>query len=178
MKNCPQMQKGLTLLEILIVLIIIGVSSGLAIPRFHKTIQYTYLAEAQMSINVIRQAMERCRLLQGTDRFIGCYLNSYPIAMGSIPPYGNTLDIEDPAKSSNAHFNYFAAGIGMVDPSFMIEADRNALGGGDPASDYIYRDWTYSSADPSYFDMTCEGGGVYEGWVCPDCGKWKCSSSE
>ena len=105
--------RGFTLLEIIIVIIIVGVLASLALPRFFRTVEYSRSTEALVSINAIRQSMERC------------YLQRY--AYTGCAAFTN-LDLEDPAASPNNHFTY-----GMTAPTattYNITATRNTRDGG------------------------------------------------
>lgn len=56
---------GVTLIELVIVIIIVGVLASLALPRFFLMIERSRAAEAITNIGVIRQAMERCYVMAG-----------------------------------------------------------------------------------------------------------------
>lgn len=56
-------EKGFTLLEIIVVIIIIGVLASLALPRLFNAIQFSYSAEAFAHFASMRRAMERCYLM-------------------------------------------------------------------------------------------------------------------
>ena len=90
---------GFTLLEIIIVIIIVGVLASLALPRFFNLIEFSRSTEALTNIGAIRQAMERCYLMNN-----GKY----------GPCTKSKLDIDDPDTSPNAHFTYDASGGDLV----------------------------------------------------------------
>lgn len=117
-------KKGFTLLEIIIVIIIIGVLASLALPRLFRTIEYSRSAEALAAMATIRNAVERCYLMNNGS-LSGC------IASSSLPQtFIERLGIEDPALSPNAHFRY-NVNISLAPlPGYMIRAYRNALDGG------------------------------------------------
>jgi len=104
--------KGFTLLEIIIVIIIIGVLASLALPRLLNTVQSTYAGEAWQNISVIRGAIDRCNML------INDYQNCDTLA---------DLDIADPGTATNAHFTY---GMGATATIFTITATRTTRDGG------------------------------------------------
>jgi len=113
-------QRGFTLLEIIIVIIIVGVLASLALPRFFRTVEYSRGTEALTNINAIRQSMERCYLQR--NAYTGC------------TAFGN-LDLEDPTGSPNQHFTY-----GMTAPTsttYTITATRNTRDNSGPAGDTV-----------------------------------------
>ena len=57
------MKKGLTLLELIIVIIIVGVLTGLALPRLFSFIESSRATEAISTIAILRSAMERYYLM-------------------------------------------------------------------------------------------------------------------
>ncbi len=104
---------GFTLLEMVVVIIIIGVLAGLGLPKLFKTIEMARGAEAFANINSVRQAIERCALLNNGG-YDSC--SSW-----------TALNITDPGNSPNAHFDYFVFIDGQ---NYSIEAQRNTRDGG------------------------------------------------
>lgn len=110
-------KKAFTLLEIIIVIIIVGVLTSLALPRFFKMIQYSYSAEAFSGMQAIRGSLERCYIARmGT--YQGC---TYSV-----------LDITNPSTLPNTHFEYdiFSASA----TGYQILATRRTLHGGSPTN--------------------------------------------
>ena len=119
-------KKGFTLLEIIVVIIILGVLAGLALPRLFSNIEFSRSAEALNSISAIRGSVERCAMIAG-DVYAGCT---------SFAP-GGTLDLDDPALEAGAHFTYVVA-PGAAAGDYAITATRNAtLDGGDGISTVV-----------------------------------------
>ncbi len=106
-------KQGFTLLEVVIVIIIVGVLAGLALPLFFKTVEYARGTEALASLSAVRQAMERCYVQKNT--YVDCsdFTNLY---------------LEDPGTASNAHFSY--SFVGVTGTTYTIRATRNTLDGG------------------------------------------------
>ena len=104
-------QKGFTLLEVIIVIIIIGVLASLALPRFFSTIEYARGVEGMLSLASVRQSVERCYMMRRD--YTNC---NFPL-----------LDMEDPATSPGAHFTYSI--LGEVN-GYTITAIRNTRDGG------------------------------------------------
>ncbi len=120
MKKMRKMLKqlsGFTLLEIIIVIIIIGVLASLAMPRFFRTIEYSKGQEALTSLSVLRQAMNRCYLMD----------NSYTKCNAITQ-----LDVDDPGSLTGAHFAYSIPAVGAS--TFTLRATRNTFENGDGTS--------------------------------------------
>ena len=107
-------QKGFTLLEIIIVIIIVGVLASLALPRFFSTVEFSRATEALSSLQTVRSAIERCYLQ--TSDYTKC------TAM-------TDLDIGDPASAVGSHFTYVLTSQGST-VGFTIQANRGTLDGG------------------------------------------------
>lgn len=58
-------KKGFTLLELLVVVLIIGVLAGIALPQYRKSVEKAKLAEALLSFKTIKESVERYVLANG-----------------------------------------------------------------------------------------------------------------
>jgi len=134
--NLKSNRSGFTLLEIIIVLIIVGVLSSLALPRFFSTIEFSRSTEALSSLGVVRKSIERCSLSRA-----GLFTNCDNFA---------NIDIADPATADGNHFTYV---ISTVAGLYTITATRNGLAGGDGSSTVVL-----TSGDP----VTRAGTGVFQ----------------
>ena len=124
-------RKGLTLLELIVVIIVIGVVASLALPRFFRLVEFSKSVEAIQSIGVIRDSMERCYM--AASDYAQCRLNS--------PGLGpDSLDVENPGTAFNAHFGY-RVNIAGAPFKYRITATRNTLDGGTAGGTitFIYR---------------------------------------
>ena len=66
-----QNKKGFTLLELLVVVLIIGILAGIALPQYNKAVEKAKVTEALLNIKTIEGSMQRYILKNGfTDRFI------------------------------------------------------------------------------------------------------------
>jgi prepilin-type N-terminal cleavage/methylation domain-containing protein len=109
--------QGFTLIEIIIVIIIVGVLAGLALPRFFSTVEFSKSTEALNAMTFIRGAMERCYFREGT--FANCTIGD--------------LDISNPSDAVGAHFKSYDISLQTVD-SYVITATRGTINGGDDTS--------------------------------------------
>jgi len=134
-----------TLLELIIVIIIIGVLSALALTRMFDTIEYTRSMEATSAMGVIARSYERC--YAATLDYDDCYFNT-------PGPGSNNLDIDDPGIVTGAHFDYVLNHMGNPQ-KFKITATRNTYDGSN-AGDFIRNTYMVDGT------ITRTGTGVYE----------------
>lgn len=88
-------QRGFTLLEVLIVVIIIGILAGIALPQYFSTLEKARSGEAAANVGVIRAA---------ADRY---WYQSSRLSDVSLPSSGDTnLDIDNPNKQTNKLYTY------------------------------------------------------------------------
>ena len=109
-----------TLLELIIVIIIVGILSSLAIPKYFKMVENARVTEAIVNIRIIREAMERCLIMTGNVAK-ACRLDDNDDGPAN-------LDIENPSYDPGAHFSYNVFGLGL--DVYGITVFRNALDGG------------------------------------------------
>ncbi len=65
-------QSGFTLLEIIIVIIIIGVLAGLALPKFFNTVEFSKSTEALNTLGDMRRKVEHCSMMSGSIDYTSC----------------------------------------------------------------------------------------------------------
>ena len=65
-----KIKKGFTLLEIIMLMIVVGVLTALALPKFFSIIEFSRSTEAFDSLNVLRNSMQRCYL--STQDYVNC----------------------------------------------------------------------------------------------------------
>lgn len=87
---------GFTLMEVLIVIIIVGVLAGIAMPLLFRNIERSRATEALETVGEIRRSVEACAM-QFNNNFTLCS-NFSSIAM-SDPSY-------DASTNASAHFAY------------------------------------------------------------------------
>lgn len=112
--------KGFTLTELLMVVVILGILGGIAIPRYFPQAEKARVAEAVSMLSAIRQAEEGYRLENGT------YL-----ALATAADGNNWLavGIEDPNLSSTDWGYSVTAGTGNISTTFSAIATRTAAHG-------------------------------------------------
>lgn len=111
-KKC---KKAFTLIELLIVLMIIGILTSIALPNLFSLVEYSRSVEALNSMGMIRQSMERCYLMSSA---------SY----NSCDNFGK-LDLKDPTTSTGSHFTYTIFVVRDT-KSYSIRAVRNSRDNG------------------------------------------------
>lgn len=120
---------GFTLLEIIIVIIIVGVLASLALPRFFSTVEFSRSTEALNSLGVIRQSIERCRLVDND-------VTACDVDTSDALEFGE-IDIDDPGVIGGAHFAYAIDVTGSTGDDYTITATRNAVDSGDGSSTIV-----------------------------------------
>ena len=121
-------KKGLTLLELIVVIIVIGVVASLALPRFFRLVEFSKSVGSIQSIGTIRDSMERCYM--ATSDYGQCRLNS----PGPAP---DSLDIENPENAFNAHFGY-KVNVAGAPFNYRVTATRNTFDGGTAGDTIIF----------------------------------------
>lgn len=104
-------------MEILIVIIIIGVLAGAALPQLFKNVESSRAAEALESIGATKRAIEACAMAFNND-FTTCV--DYSAIGMSNPSYSATTN-------AGAHFSY---AFTTTATTFQVVATRNTLDNG------------------------------------------------
>jgi prepilin-type N-terminal cleavage/methylation domain-containing protein len=110
---------GYTLLEIMIVLVMIGVLAGVALPKLFGRVEFARAAEAMASLGEIKGAIEACAMSANND-FSGCV--DYAAIDMTDPSYNTTTN-------ATAYFSYTFT---IAPSSFQIVATRNTMDNGTP----------------------------------------------
>lgn len=117
--------KGFTLLEIIIVIIIVGVLTSIALPLFFRTIEHSRSSEAFMIFSSIRGSVQRC-YLGNSGTYAGCDFSN--------------IDFVVPNGDPGTHFTYSISGQTATD--YTLTATRNAYDSGDDGVSHIYFEQT------------------------------------
>lgn len=90
--------KGFTLLELLIVVVILAVLAGLALPQYLRTVARARESEGWQNLGTIRSAAAR-----------------YYAEYSEVPADLTILDIDDPSNIATGQFDYsITGGVGYV----------------------------------------------------------------
>src|SRR3989338_2643420 len=98
---------GVTLTEVLIVVVILGILATLALPMFVKTIEKAKVGEAMSNLNLIRTGQK-----------------IYFLEFSTYSPNITDLNIEDPNDAASRYFEYTIES--NDDTDFVAEAARGA----------------------------------------------------
>ena len=118
MKNLNQ--KGFTLIELIIIMVILGVLAAVAVPRLGNTINSSEISSEESILGSLRSAVE----VYAVDQVVNNSTKSYPM---------NPFDALD-NKSKN---DLFGKGWGYDDMNSKVYHQRN---------DGNYLDWSYNNS--------------------------------
>ena len=105
-------KSGFTLIEIIIVIVIVGVLSTLALPRFFSTIEFARSLEAMNMMAAIKRAASRCSIMGGVG---SDYTNCVS---------WNALAMSSPGLIPGTHFCYGVPVLSVLNV-WSITAERN-----------------------------------------------------
>jgi prepilin-type N-terminal cleavage/methylation domain-containing protein len=108
--------KGFTLIEVLIVVIIIGILAAIALPQYVSTIEKARSGEAVTNIGSIRQSIDRY------------WYQNNDLTGATLPADGSTgtLDIDNPNAITNKLYSYALSGLSGpgAERAYTITASR------------------------------------------------------
>ena len=79
---CGRKNAGFTRIELLVVVLIIGILSAVALPQYTKAVTKSKVATAVASLKTIQQAEDACMLAKGEP----CRLDELDISVPTVPP--------------------------------------------------------------------------------------------
>ena len=110
LKNCRK--KGFTLLELLVVVLIIGILAGIALPQYRKAVGKAELAQVISATKAVQNAQERYYLVHNQ------YATTFQALDIDLPNTNVTCRISDQKYSQCYNKNYIIA-------HFYAEDDHN-----------------------------------------------------
>ncbi|MFQ6618423.1 MAG: type IV pilin protein [Fidelibacterota bacterium] len=96
MKGLIRSEKGFTLVELMIVIVIVGILAAVAIPIYQANVKSAKASEAEAALGTIRTALRVYKAANG----------SYPVAATATPIANLNIDI----SASDLDGKYFKAG--------------------------------------------------------------------
>ncbi|TVQ55759.1 MAG: type II secretion system protein, partial [Phycisphaerales bacterium] len=83
-----QSQRGFTLIEILIVVVILGILAGIVVGQFQTTTASSNASAAKSSLKVVRSQIELYRYSHGTPTSVDVLVNNGNLASTPVSPEG------------------------------------------------------------------------------------------
>lgn len=108
MRRTPNRDRGFTLIELMIVVVVIGILAAIAYPSYQNYVLRSHRADAQAEMMNLAQAMERCYTINNTyNPTGGCVTlppaGRYAFAFVPNPPAANSYEIRATPQGSQAN---------------------------------------------------------------------------
>ncbi len=155
--------KGFTLLELLVVVLIIGILAGIALPQYNKAVEKTRLSEALLTVNALQKAIDIYVLTNGytPNGYTNIYFSN---------PDTNALDIDTTSgfncSENQCLNNFFAYSAGCSNTECFITFGRLIQNGGSWNGSQ-YEIYIHKNKDDETWEKTCEYQEEYgKGYIC------------
>lgn len=130
-------RRGMTLMEILIVLLILGIVAGLAVPSFTRAMEGSRMNEAKVNLGILHMAQKIYRINNGT------YWN------------GGTVNISSPTNALNTALGTEISA--MYYPSVTVTGNATTYSATNARATGAAVDWTFGVTQTG--QVTCAGTG-------------------
>lgn len=118
-------KKGFTLLEILIVLIILGVIAGIAVPAFQGQIEKGRAQEAYRNIGMLKESLVRFYSQREPATYTGAALPAAATACTNGIAAGQTVDFNPNCVSTGTRLFDYTVAVTGGGTGWTITATRN-----------------------------------------------------
>lgn len=85
-------QKGVTLIELMIVVVVIGILAGIAYPSYRAQVMRSHRSDAKIGLERLAQGLERCYTNAMPKTYAGCIAASIPSENGYYTITTNSAD--------------------------------------------------------------------------------------
>jgi prepilin-type N-terminal cleavage/methylation domain-containing protein len=136
MLNKAKGQKGFTLVELAIVIVIIGVLASFGVPRFRDAVERSKAGEAMNYLSAVRSAQERYHAREGT------YADDL-----------TTLDVSIPTPKYFSVGTVAAGGSGDLEDTWTLTLTREGASAGYGAYTVVFTEQGYDATNSTINDL-------------------------